>query len=142
MNSSFKALAIGIIGAVILVYLLMVMNFQSWLDPLIILMALPGAIAGILWMLFATPHDDQRAEPDGLDHVHRRGDGEQHSDDHVRQRSPKRTRCQRPRRGLCRRHDAPAAGHHDGPGDDHRHVADVAWDWAKAASRTPRWAGR
>jgi multidrug efflux pump subunit AcrB len=43
MQSSFKALAIGIIGAVILVYLLMVINFQSWLDPMIILMALPGA---------------------------------------------------------------------------------------------------
>ncbi len=54
MESSFTALAIGVIGAVILVYLLMVVNFQSWMDPLIILMALPGAIAGILWMLFAT----------------------------------------------------------------------------------------
>ena len=54
MDSSFKALGIGIIGAVVLVYLLMVVNFQSWLDPMIILMALPGAIAGILWMLFAT----------------------------------------------------------------------------------------
>ncbi|MDB5356938.1 MAG: mdtC 3 [Phycisphaerales bacterium] len=54
MRSSFGALAIGIIGAVILVYLLMVVNFQSWLDPMIILMALPGAIAGILWMLFAS----------------------------------------------------------------------------------------
>jgi multidrug efflux pump subunit AcrB len=39
---------------VVLVYLLMVVNFQSWLDPLIILMALPGALAGILWILFAT----------------------------------------------------------------------------------------
>ena len=54
MNSSFTALGIGIIGAVVLVYLLMVVNFQSWLDPLIILMALPGAISGILWMLFAS----------------------------------------------------------------------------------------
>jgi multidrug efflux pump subunit AcrB len=54
MNSSFTALGIGIIGAVILVYLLMVVNFQSWLDPMIILMALPSAIAGILWMLFAS----------------------------------------------------------------------------------------
>src|SRR5665213_66832 len=54
MNSSFKALAIGILGAVLLVYLLMVVNFQSWLDPLIILMALPGALGGILWMLFAS----------------------------------------------------------------------------------------
>jgi multidrug efflux pump subunit AcrB len=54
MNSSFRALGIGIIGAAVLVYLLMVVNFQSWLDPLIILMALPGAISGILWMLFAS----------------------------------------------------------------------------------------
>jgi multidrug efflux pump subunit AcrB len=54
MNSSFKGLAIGIFGAVILVYLLMAVNFQSWLDPLIILMALPAAVAGIFWMLFAS----------------------------------------------------------------------------------------
>jgi CzcA family heavy metal efflux pump len=54
MNSSFRGLGIGLVFAVILVYLLMVVNFQSWLDPLIILMALPGAIAGILWMLFVT----------------------------------------------------------------------------------------
>jgi multidrug efflux pump subunit AcrB len=54
MNSSFRGLGIGLVFAVILVYLLMVVNFQSWLDPLIILMALPGAISGILWMLFVT----------------------------------------------------------------------------------------
>ena len=54
MNSSFAALSYGLIFAVVLVYLLMVINFQSWLDPLIILMALPGALSGILWMLFIT----------------------------------------------------------------------------------------
>ncbi len=54
MTESFTALALGLIFAVLLVYLLMVINFQSWLDPLIILMALPGALAGILWMLWAT----------------------------------------------------------------------------------------
>jgi multidrug efflux pump subunit AcrB len=54
MNSSFTGLAEGIIGAVILVYLLMAVNFQSWLDPLIILMALPAAVGGILWMLYTT----------------------------------------------------------------------------------------
>jgi multidrug efflux pump subunit AcrB len=54
MNASFRGLSYGIIAAVLLVYLLMVVNFQSWLDPAIILMALPGAIAGIAWMLFAT----------------------------------------------------------------------------------------
>jgi multidrug efflux pump subunit AcrB len=52
MESSFRGLGYGLIFAVLLVYLLMVVNFQSWLDPLVILMALPGAVAGIAWMLF------------------------------------------------------------------------------------------
>lgn len=54
MNSSFIGLGTGILFAILLVYLLMVVNFQSWVDPFIIIMALPGAISGILWMLFAT----------------------------------------------------------------------------------------
>jgi multidrug efflux pump subunit AcrB len=54
MNSSFAGLAGGLVFAVLLVYLLMVVNFQSWLDPFIILTALPGALAGILWMLYVT----------------------------------------------------------------------------------------
>ncbi|HBZ70208.1 MAG TPA: RND transporter [Deltaproteobacteria bacterium] len=54
MRSSFTALAGGMVLAVVLVYLLMAVNFQSWLDPLIILMALPGAMAGVLWMLLVT----------------------------------------------------------------------------------------
>jgi multidrug efflux pump subunit AcrB len=52
MQSSFRGLGYGLIFAVLLVYMLMAVNFQSWLDPLVILMALPGAIAGIAWMLF------------------------------------------------------------------------------------------
>jgi multidrug efflux pump subunit AcrB len=52
MEDSFTGLGLGMIFAVLLVYLLMVVNFQSWLDPFIILMALPGAACGILWMLF------------------------------------------------------------------------------------------
>jgi multidrug efflux pump subunit AcrB len=54
MAASFRGLGYGLVFAVGLVYLLMVVNFQSWLDPLVILMALPGAIAGIAWMLFLT----------------------------------------------------------------------------------------
>jgi multidrug efflux pump subunit AcrB len=54
MHDSFIGLSYGLIFAVVLVYLLMVINFQSWIDPLIILMALPGAMAGILWILFIT----------------------------------------------------------------------------------------
>ena len=54
MRSSFIGLGAGLIFAVVLVYLLMVVNFQSWLDPFIIITALPGALAGISWMLFLT----------------------------------------------------------------------------------------
>ena len=54
MQNSFYRLGLGMAFAVILVYLLMAVNFQSWLDPFIILMALPGALAGIVWMLFLT----------------------------------------------------------------------------------------
>ena len=54
MKTSFRRLGLGAVFAILLVYLLMVVNFQSWLDPFIILTALPGAFAGILWMLFAT----------------------------------------------------------------------------------------
>jgi multidrug efflux pump subunit AcrB len=54
MNEAFVGLGLGIAFAVLLVYFLLVVNFQSWIDPLIILMALPGAVAGILWLLFAT----------------------------------------------------------------------------------------
>jgi multidrug efflux pump subunit AcrB len=54
MQSSFSGLLAGMVLAVVLVYLLMVVNFQSWIDPLIILSGLPGAMAGIAWMLFVT----------------------------------------------------------------------------------------
>ena len=54
MNSSFVSLGVGVLFAILLVYLLMVVNFQSWLDPFIIIMALSGALAGIVWALFLT----------------------------------------------------------------------------------------
>jgi multidrug efflux pump subunit AcrB len=54
MYTSFFRLGLGMIFAIALVYLLMTVNFQSWLDPFIILTALPGAMAGVLWMLFLT----------------------------------------------------------------------------------------
>jgi multidrug efflux pump subunit AcrB len=54
MNSSFFSLGVGVLFAVLLVYLLMVVNFQSWLDPFIIIMALAGALSGIVWALFIT----------------------------------------------------------------------------------------
>jgi multidrug efflux pump subunit AcrB len=54
MNQSFQGLGFGLIGSIVLVYLLMVVNFQSWTEPFIIITALPGALAGISWMLFLT----------------------------------------------------------------------------------------
>jgi len=54
MRTSFSGLAFGMIGAVVLIYLLIVVNFQSWIDPLIIICALPAALAGMVWMLFIT----------------------------------------------------------------------------------------
>jgi CzcA family heavy metal efflux pump len=54
MNTAFFGLGFGLLGAVVLIYLIVVVNFQSWLDPFIIITALPGALAGIVWMLFIT----------------------------------------------------------------------------------------
>ncbi len=54
MRSSFLGLGFGVLFAMLLVYLLLVINFQSWLDPLVIVTALPGALAGVVWMLFTT----------------------------------------------------------------------------------------
>jgi multidrug efflux pump subunit AcrB len=54
MNASFAGLLAGLGFSILLVYLLIVVNFQSWLDPFIILMALPAALAGIVWLLFVT----------------------------------------------------------------------------------------
>jgi multidrug efflux pump subunit AcrB len=54
MNSAYAGMLFGLIGAVVLIYLLIVVNFQSWTDPLVIIMALPAALAGIVWILFAT----------------------------------------------------------------------------------------
>ena len=54
MTSAYSQLYFGLVGAIVLIYLVIVVNFQSWLDPFIIITALPGALAGIVWMLFLT----------------------------------------------------------------------------------------
>jgi CzcA family heavy metal efflux pump len=54
MNSAYSGMLFGLIGAIVLIYLLIVVNFQSWGDPLVIIMALPAALIGIVWMLFVT----------------------------------------------------------------------------------------
>jgi CzcA family heavy metal efflux pump len=54
MHTAFTGLLFGLLGAIVMIYLLIVVNFQSWLDPFVIITALPAALAGIVWMLFAT----------------------------------------------------------------------------------------
>jgi multidrug efflux pump subunit AcrB len=54
MHSSFVGLGVGLVMAIVLIYLLLVVNFQSWLDPFIIITALPGALAGVVWALHLT----------------------------------------------------------------------------------------
>jgi multidrug efflux pump subunit AcrB len=54
MNSAFSGLLFGLLSAIVLIYLIVVVNFQSWLDPFVIITALPAALAGIVWMLFVT----------------------------------------------------------------------------------------
>jgi multidrug efflux pump subunit AcrB len=54
MNTAFTGLFLGLLAAIVLIYMLIVVNFQSWLDPFVIITALPAALAGIVWMLFAT----------------------------------------------------------------------------------------
>jgi multidrug efflux pump subunit AcrB len=54
MNSAYSGLLFGLLGAIVLVYFVVVINFQSWSDPFVIITALPAAVAGIIWMLFAT----------------------------------------------------------------------------------------
>ncbi|MFC3652436.1 efflux RND transporter permease subunit [Dyella humi] len=54
MNTAFSGLLFGLLGAIVLIYMLIVVNFQSWLDPFVIITALPAALAGIVWMLFIT----------------------------------------------------------------------------------------
>jgi multidrug efflux pump subunit AcrB len=54
MNSAFSGLLFGLLAAIVLIYFLIVVNFQSWSDPFVIITALPAALAGIVWMLFST----------------------------------------------------------------------------------------
>src|SRR5207248_3351834 len=54
MDVAFSGLLSGILFSLILIYLLLVINYQSWLDPLLILMAVPGALSGVVWALFLT----------------------------------------------------------------------------------------
>ena len=85
MRESYAGLFSGMALAVVLVYLFLVINFQSWIDPLIVLMAVPFALAGVMWMLFVTADPSQRAGADGNADVHRPDNRQQHSGGDLRQ---------------------------------------------------------
>jgi hypothetical protein len=87
MERAFSGLLFGLLGAVVLIYLLIVVNFQSWTDPAVIVSALPAALAGIVWMLFATAHHAVGAGADRRHHVHGRGHRQQRAGDQLRARA-------------------------------------------------------
>jgi hypothetical protein len=89
MQSSFIGLGVGLAMAIVLVYLLIVVNFQS-IDAAIIITALPAALAGIAWMLFITG-TTLGAGPDRRHHDHGRGHGQQHPDRRLCPAAPART---------------------------------------------------
>ena len=141
MNDSFIGLGQGLVGAIVLVYLLMVVNFQSWSEPFIIIMALPGALAGICWMLFLT--GTTLSVPALMGAIMCIGVATANSILVISFAKEK----------FAESHDAHAAVleagttrlrpvHHDRAGHDHRHGARWRWAWARAASKTRRWAAR
>ena len=92
MYSAYSGLLLGLLGAVVLIYFLIVINFQSWTDPFIIITALPAALAGIVWMLFATHTTLVGSGLDGRHHVHGRGNGQQRARDQFCAREAHRAR--------------------------------------------------
>ena len=142
MNSSFSGLIFGLAAAIVLIYLLIVVNFQSWADPFVIITALPAALAGIVWMLFATGTTLSVPALDRRHHVHGRSHRQQRPRHQLRQGKARRARrrgCRRDRSGLC----PPAPGPDDGSRHDHRHAADGARPRRRRrAERTARPRGR
>ena len=125
MNSAFSGLLFGLLGAIVLIYLLIVVNFQSWSDPFVIITALPAALAGIVWMLFAT--QTTLSVPALTGAIMCMGVAtansvlvisfarERYEDSAIR------------RSGAGGRLRPLPPGADDGAGDDHRHGADGAW---------------
>ena len=85
MRESYTGLFSGMALAVVLVYLFLVINFQSWIDPLIVLLAVPFALGGVMWMLYLTQTPHERAGADGHADVHRPDHRQQHSGRQLRQ---------------------------------------------------------
>ena len=123
MQSAYYQLFVGLAFSIVLIYLLIVVNFQSWLDPFVIITALPAALAGIVWMLFLTHTSLSVPALDRSDHVHGRGHREQHSGGQLRARTDGRRKERHRRRARGWRH-AFQAGADDCSCHDYRHGAD------------------
>ena len=124
MTSSFVGLLAGLGLAIVLVYLLIVVNFQSWLDPFIIISALPAALAGIVWMLFLS--HTTISVPSLIGAIMCMGVATANSILVVlREGAARRRRAARGGGDRGRLHALPP-GADDGAGDDHRHGADGA----------------
>ena len=138
MKTSFTGLAIGLLGAIVLAYLLIVVNFQSWLDPFIIITALPGALAGICWMLLIT--HTTLSVPSLTGAIMCMGVATANS---ILMVSFAREQMDEGKSPLGSRHRsrfrAHAPGHHDRVGDDHRYGAHGYRAWRRR--RTKRAAG-
>ncbi len=113
MKASFNGLLIGLVGAIVLVYMLIVVNFQSLLDPFIIITALPAALGGNRLDAVPDPYHGQRAGADGGDHVHGRGHRQQRAGGELCARAHERRR-QCLRGGAASRIHAATAGSDDG----------------------------
>ena len=137
MNSAFSGLLFGLLGAIVLIYLLIVVNFQSWADPFVIITALPAALAGIVWMLFAT--HTTLSVPALTGAIMCMGVATANS---VLVISFARERLDEhgdPVAAGARSRLRPLPpGADDGAGHDHRHGCRWRWASAKAASRTRR----
>ena len=126
MRSSYISLLGGLVFAIVLVYMLIVVNFQSWLDPFIIITALPAALAGIVVFLFLTHTSLSVPALMGRHYVYGRGDGQQHSGGFVREDTVLGTRRCHPGCGRGGCYTLPSSLH-DSAGDDHRHDPNGAW---------------
>ena len=140
MNSAFSGLLFGLLGAIVLIYLLIVINFQSWTDPLVIVTALPAALAGIVWMLFAT--DTTLSVPALTGAIMCMGVATANSMLVISFAANSWRSTATPPRPRWRPVRAPAAGPDDGSVDDHRHGCRWRSALAKAANRTRRSAAR
>ena len=135
MNSAYAQLLAGLALSIVLIYLVIVVNFQSWLDPFIIITALPAALGGTTWSLFLT--DTTLSVPALTGAIMCMGTATANTIlvvDFARERSGRTRRCCRRRdRGRLR---ANPAGSDDGPGHDRRHAADVVQQHAERAARS------